>query len=165
MFPTEDKAREYLEGRRWKDGITCPCCESDRVTRQKDQRYLRCKYCRQIFTVRTGTMFERSKIPLSKWLYAMHVMAARRKDISTLRLSKELGITQKSAWFMLHRLRDDCKDDSPLLIAKLEVDNMQRKNKKALDEMADKALRPITLKAICGTPERLLKVGEVEIEC
>lgn len=121
-FPNEQAAREYLEGRRWGKDITCPHCKSERISRQKDERYLRCKDCRQIFTVRTGTIFERSKISLDKWLYAMYLLATARKGVSSMRLSKEIGITQKSAWFMLHRLREACKDDGKQLAGVVEID-------------------------------------------
>ena len=74
----------------------------------KDTPYHQCNDCRQKFTVRTGTVFERSHIPLDKWLYAMYILQTARKGVSSLQLSKELGITQKATWFMLHRLRIAC---------------------------------------------------------
>ena len=83
-------------------------CDSDRTSRLKTRQYHQCKDCRQKFTVRTGTVFERSHIPLDKWLYAMYILQTARKGVSSLQLSKELGITQKATWFMLHRLREAC---------------------------------------------------------
>ena len=74
----------------------------------KDSQYHQCNDCRQKFTVRTGTVFERSHIALDKWLYAMYILETARKGVSSLQLSKELGITQKATWFMLHRLREAC---------------------------------------------------------
>jgi transposase-like protein len=106
LFPDEPSAREYLEGRLWKDGVTCPECKSkERITTRKDG-YYRCNACKLDFTVRTGTIFERSHVPLHKWLYAMYLLVTARKSITSLQLSKELGITQKSAWFVRHRLRE-----------------------------------------------------------
>ena len=67
--------------------------------------------CKKDFTVRTGTIFERSHVPLHKWLYAIYLVVTARKGISSLQLSKELGVTQKTAWFMLQRIREACKDD------------------------------------------------------
>ena len=96
-FPDERSAIEYIESRRWADGVICPHCDSNRTTRQRDYRYHQCKDCRQKFTVRTGTVFERSHISLDKWLYAMYLLQTARKGISSLQLSKELGITQKSS--------------------------------------------------------------------
>jgi transposase-like protein len=109
MFPDEETARVYLESRLWPDGVKCPVCsaEKDRITTRKNG-YYRCNECQEDFTVRTGTIFERSHIPLHKWVYAMYLLVTARKGISSLQLSKEIGITQKSAWFMLHRLREAC---------------------------------------------------------
>ncbi len=108
MFPDEQTARTYLESRLWPDGVKCPVCSvgKDRITTRKNG-YYRCNECSEDFTVRTSTIFERSHIPLHKWLYAMYLLVTARKGISSLQLSKEIGITQKSAWFMLHRLRND----------------------------------------------------------
>ncbi len=72
--------------------------------------------------MRTGTIFERSHVPLHKWLYAMYLLVTARKGISSLQLSKEIGITQKSAWFVLHRLREACGDDLTILSGIVEVD-------------------------------------------
>ena len=105
LFPDEQSAREYLEGRLWPNGVTCPECKSvARITVRKDG-YYRCNACKLDFTVRTGTIFERSHVPLHKWLYAMYLLVTARKGISSMQLAKEIGITQKSAWFVLHRLR------------------------------------------------------------
>lgn len=108
MFPDEGTARQYLESRLWPNGTTCPECKSNgRITARK-QGYYRCNACKLDFTVRTGTIFERSHVPLHKWLYAMYLLVTARKGISSLQLGKEIGITQKSAWFVLHRLREAC---------------------------------------------------------
>ena len=107
-FPNERVAIRYIEGLRWANGVVCPHCDSQRTGRMKDSQYHQCKDCRQKFTVRTGTVFERSHIPLDKWLYAIYILQTARKGVSSLQLSKELGITQKSTWFMLHRLRIAC---------------------------------------------------------
>src|SRR6185437_4634602 len=112
QFPDETAARTYLEARRWKDSPTCPHCGNvDRVQVRKVVGYFRCLACKEDFTVRTGTIFERSHIPLDKWLYAMYLLSTARKGISSMQISKELGITQKSAWFMLQRIREACGND------------------------------------------------------
>lgn len=111
MFPDEATARTYLERRRWPNGPRCPVCGlGDRITPRKDASY-RCNQCKEDFTVRTGTVFERSHVPLHKWLYAMYLLVTARKGVSSLQLSKQIGITQKSAWFVLHRLREACGKD------------------------------------------------------
>src|ERR1019366_961088 len=112
QFPDETAARTYLETRRWKGSPTCPHCGNvERVQVRKVVGYFRCLACKQDFTVRTGTIFERSHIPLDKWLYAMYLISTARKGVSSMQISKELGITQKSAWFMLSRIREACGND------------------------------------------------------
>ena len=115
MFPDQHSAIVYLESRLWPNGVRCPSCKKgERITARKDGFY-RCNACQEDFTVRTGTIFERSHIPLHKWLYAMYILVTARKGISSLQLSKEIGITQKSAWFMLQRLREACGNNLTML--------------------------------------------------
>lgn len=111
MFPDEATAKEYLESRLWPSGVACPECRSgERITTRKGG-YYRCNACKLDFTVRTGTIFERSHVPLHKWVYAIHLLVTARKGISSMQLAKEIGVTQKSAWFMLQRLREACNDE------------------------------------------------------
>lgn len=113
-FPDEAAARAYLEARRWNGSPICPHCGSagkmHKQSRNGVEGYYRCPDCVTVFTVRTGTVFERSHVPLDKWLYALYLLVTSRKGISSLQLSKELGVTQKTAWFMLQRLREACGD-------------------------------------------------------
>src|SRR5689334_3021224 len=87
MFPDEETARLYLESRLWPNGVRCPVCNAgeDRITTRKAGFY-RCNECKEDFTVRTGTIFERSHIPLHKWIYAMYRLVTARKGISSLQL-------------------------------------------------------------------------------
>jgi len=119
LFPNQESARLYLESRLWPDGVRCPFCSSDRVTIRKGG-YYRCNACAEgeNFTVRTNTVLERSHIPLHKWVYAMYLLVTARKGISSMQLAKEIGVTQKSAWFMLSRLREACGSDD-------EIDKMR----------------------------------------
>ena len=123
-FPNERAAIEAIEAQRWENGVICPCCEGDKTTRMKGSNYHQCnnKECRKQFTVRSGTIFERSHIPLNKWLYAMYLLQTARKGISSMQLSKELGITQKSAWFLLHRLREAFDIEAVRLDGEVEID-------------------------------------------
>lgn len=122
MFPDAETARLYLESRLWPSGPICPVCASgERITTRKDG-YYRCNACEEDFTVRTGTIFERSHIPLHKWIYAMYLMVTARKSVSSLQLAKEIGITQKSAWFMMHRIREACGEDLTMLSGTIEID-------------------------------------------
>jgi transposase-like protein len=109
VFTDEAKATTFMEADRWPNGVSCPFCGSDNVTKMggKTQAGMfLCNDCRDKFTVRTGTVFERSHIPLHKWLLATHLMSASKKGISALQLSRMLGITYKSSWFMCHRIRE-----------------------------------------------------------
>jgi transposase-like protein len=122
MFPDQETARVYLESRLWPNGPRCPVCGlGERVTARKDGFY-RCNQCKEDFTVRTGTIFERSHVPLHKWICAMYLLVTARKGISSMQLAKEIGITQKSAWFVLHRLREACGSKLEKLQGIIEID-------------------------------------------
>jgi transposase-like protein len=112
-FIDEDKAREALEGIRWPDGPYCPHCgnaEQEKIAKANGHAHrpglYYCAACNGQFTVTVGTVMEDRKISLSKWLFAMHLMGASAKGISALQLSRLLGITYKSAWFLCHRIRE-----------------------------------------------------------
>lgn len=124
MFPDQESARGYLEGRRWPDGVDCPHCGGQKITARKGSRvgYYRCRDCKEEFTVRTGTIFERSHVKLHKWIYAMYILVTARKSVSSMQLAKEIGVTQKTAWFMLGRLREACGDDIGKLGGIIEID-------------------------------------------
>lgn len=122
LFPDQESARLYLESRLWPNGVKCPICASGKRTTARKGRYYRCNQCSEDFTVRTGTIFERSHVPLHKWLYAMYLLVTARKGISSIQLSKEIGITQKSAWFVLQRIREACGTDIAKLGGIVEVD-------------------------------------------
>src|ERR1700681_4030382 len=122
MFPDQDAARTYIEGRLWPNGPKCPVCGlGERITARAGG-YYRCNQCKEDFTVRTGTVFERSHVPLHKWVHAMYLLVTARKGISSMQLAKQLGITQKSAWFVLGRLREACGGDLTKLQGIVEID-------------------------------------------
>jgi transposase-like protein len=124
MFPSAESAREYFEAKRWPSGAICPACgEASRIGTRKGG-YYRCNACLSDFTVRTGTIFERSKVPLHKWLYAMYLLVTARKGISSLQLAKQIGVTQKTAWFVLQRLREACGNDPHELAGIVEIDEV-----------------------------------------
>jgi transposase-like protein len=120
IFHDADKAREHLESIMWPDGPTCPHCgEYENVTRLQGKSHraglIQCNSCLKNFTVTVGTVFERSKIGLNKWLFATYLLASSKKGISAHQIHRMLGITYKTAWFMMHRIREAMKDDgSPL---------------------------------------------------
>ena len=122
MIPDQETARTYLEARLWPNGAACPVCGlGERITARTGGFY-RCNQCKEDFTVRTGTVMERSHVPLHKWVYAMYLLVTARKGISSMQLAKEIGITQKSAWFVLSRLREACKGDMGKLQGIVEID-------------------------------------------
>ena len=124
-FPDQDSARNFLEEKRWpKSEIECPHCKSHKISKFGGKRlgYFRCQDCRKEFTVRTGTIFERSHIPLHKWIFGIYLVVTSRKGISSMQLAKEIGITQKSAWFMLQRIREACGGNDDFLDGIVEVD-------------------------------------------
>jgi transposase-like protein len=122
MVPDAETARVWFESRLWPNGPRCPVCGlGERITPRKGG-YYRCNQCKEDFTVRTGTIFERSHVPLHKWIYAMYLLITARKGISSMQLAKQIGITQKSAWFVLGRLREACGGDLAKLHGIVEID-------------------------------------------
>ena len=115
IFHDETKAREHLEALRWSDGIVCPYCGSTEAKplggKSMGAGWKHCPDCRKKFTVRVGTVFERSKVPLHKWLMATQLMASSKKGVSAHQLHRTLGVTYKTAWFMAHRIREAMRDD------------------------------------------------------
>ncbi len=117
QFTDEATAVAHLEGSRWPDGVAnCPHCGSVNVHKMggKTQAgYFQCNDCRDKFTCRTGTVMERSKIPVHKWLLAIHLISSAKNGMSAHELHRMLGITYKSAWFLHHRIREAMRDDKP----------------------------------------------------
>jgi len=118
IFRDEDRARAWLEARVWPQGRVCPHCgateERTRKLEGKSHRagLYQCNQCREQFTATVGTLFERSKIPLSKWLLAMYLLSASKKGMSAHQLHRMLGVSYKSTWFMMHRIREAMNDGS-----------------------------------------------------
>lgn len=123
IFPTIDSAVQYFEGIRWQGRPICAKCHDDgKITPQRKTGTYWCGKCRSYFTVFTNTPLERNKIDTRMWLFATYLVLTARRDISSHQLSRELGITQKSAWYMLHRVRKAYEDKSVLLSGLVEID-------------------------------------------
>ena len=107
-FPNEEAARKFFETRRWADEPVCGHCGSVAVTECKDHKPMayRCKDCRKHFSVRTGTVLAESRLPLLKWLLAIYMLTSARKGIPSTQMARELGVTQKTAWFLAQRIRE-----------------------------------------------------------
>lgn len=104
-FADEKKCKEYLENIRWDGKLECPHedCGHDKIFRCKD-RY-KCAKCKRLYSVKVGTIFENSNISLQRWFACIYLITAHKKGISSLQLSRDLSVTQKTSWFMLHRVR------------------------------------------------------------
>ena len=104
-FADADAALEFVAQLRWPDGVACPICESKEVSFLSTRRIWKCKGCKKQFSVKLGTILEDSPIGLDKWLPALWMLANCKNGISSYELARGLGVTQKTAWFMLHRIR------------------------------------------------------------
>lgn len=124
MVPSEEAAIEIVERRRWPDVVTCPHCGSEDTTPHPKNKRHRCNQpgCRKWFSVRTDSIFQNSQVPMRKWLFAIYLWQTARKGMSSVQLAKEIGVTQKTAWFMLHRLREACDIVPQQLDGTVEVD-------------------------------------------
>jgi transposase-like protein len=114
IFHDADKAREWLEARIWKNGRVCPHCgvvDASTLMQGKTTRpgLYQCNACREPFTVTVGTLYERSKIPLHKWLAATQLLMSSKKGMSALQIGRMLGISPKSSWFLMHRIRESLR--------------------------------------------------------
>lgn len=105
VFGDEQSCVDHLRDIRWKDGAYCPHCGSTKVYNFSDRRSHKCGDCRKRFSIRVGTIFEDSKLPLRKWFVAIFLITSHKKGIASTQLAKDIGVTQKTAWFVLHRLR------------------------------------------------------------
>ena len=115
-YKNEFAARRHLERVRWPDGPVCPHCGTvDRASRIKGGRkgLWFCNACRKQFSITVGTLFERSHVPLHKWLLAVHLLSSSKKGMSSHQLHRMLGVTYKTAWFMSHRIREAMRELNP----------------------------------------------------
>ena len=109
-FPDEQSCIDHLTEIRWRNGKFCPHCGgTEKVYTFKNNRTHKCGDCRLKFSIKVGTIFEDSKVPLRKWFMAIYLITAHKKGISSVQLGKDIGVTQKTAWFMNHRLREATK--------------------------------------------------------
>ena len=112
-FPDEEAARRFFETRRWGDEPVCGHCGSVNAVECKDHKPMpyRCRECRKHFSVRTGTVLAESRLPLQKWLLAIYMLTSARKGIPSTQMARELGVTQKTAWFLAQRIRETWLND------------------------------------------------------
>ena len=112
MFPTEESAREWFEARIWPKGRYCPVCGSTR-THEAGHNHMpyRCSDCRSYFSVKTGTVMHKSHIPFRKWVFAIYLHLTSLKGVSSMKLHRDIGVSQPAAWFMLQRIRKAWEND------------------------------------------------------
>ena len=125
MFPNEDAAIRWVENIRWPDGKRCcPRCSGENTRRVPCAKPMPfwCKDCRKYFSVKTGTVMEESRLPIRKWVYAVYMMTTNLKGVSSMKLHRDLGIPQNTAWFMGQRIREALIDDGAPLVGEVEVD-------------------------------------------
>ena len=104
-YGTDEACRDYLEHLRWPNGIECPKCGGKSISRIKTRKKLDCNACRHRFSVTTGTVFQDSHLPLPKWFAAVYLLCEAKKGMSALQLKRTLGVAQKTAWYLCHRIR------------------------------------------------------------
>ena len=123
-FPDEQTCVEHFRAIRWAHGAFCPYCGGTHIYDFSDGRTHKCGDCRQRFSIKVGTIFEDTKLPLRKWFIAIWLITSHKKGIASTQLAKDLGVTQKTAWFVLHRLREASKTGSfnRMLDGTVEVD-------------------------------------------
>src|SRR3990167_1776524 len=121
-FKDEKTCVKWFEHIRFRNGDYCPHCGHTKINRFSDGIRYRCAKCRKDFTIKTGTVFGESKIPLRKWFVAIYLLSTSKKGISSVQLASQVGVTQKTAWFMDHRIREAMKQGKGQLIGVVEAD-------------------------------------------
>ena len=175
IFQDAEAARAHLEAQRWPTGPHCPHCgnaHADRITKMEGKAHrpglYNCMECRQQFTVTVGTVFERSKIALNKWLLATFLLTSSKKGMSAHQLHRMLGVTYKTAWFMAHRIREAMKEDvstsGPIggEGKTVEADETYIGKRETPRVSAQRKGRPFTKKGKGGGAQKRIVVGLVE---
>jgi len=123
QFGTDEQCRIALEKLRWPDGVKCPRCESDKISRAYKRNQFECEPCGYHFSVTAGTIFHDSHLPLTKWFAAIYLLCESKKGMSALQLKRTLGVAYKTAWYLCHRIRAAVADaDTSPLVGTIEVD-------------------------------------------
>ena len=176
MFRDDELARRWIEQEYWPNGPFCPKCGSFNVQANIRHRTAthRCRDClsgstKTFFTLRTGTVMERTRLPYRLWAIAMYLFTTNLKGVSSMKLHRELGITQKSAWFMLHRLRKAAEASRGTLAGPVECDetyiggkraNMSNTKRKELVGMGRGAVGKA---AVAGAKDRAIKQVRAQV--
>ena len=162
LFPNEEAARKWFESIIWPDGPQCPHCGSLDARPRKNQKPMpyRCGSCRKDYSVKTDTLMRGSPLPLIKWVYAIYLDCASLKGVASMKLYREIGITQKTAWFMQQRIREAFAEQGPpvMMGGPVEVDetyvggkvrNMSNRQRKTITGRG-----PVNMTAVVGAKDR-----------
>ena len=141
MFPDDETAEQWFVENRWPDGLRCAHCEGDNVAEQGNhpQMPFHCRDCRKFFSVKTNSFMHSSKVGYQKWIIAVYLITSNLKGISSMKLHRDIGVTQKTAWHMLHRIREAWNIGSEVFEGEVEVDESyfggKESNKHAKDKL------------------------------
>lgn len=158
-FSSEKRCRDFITEQRWGKNVVCPFCNGRQIYRCKNgDNQFKCASCNKRFSCLVGTIFHKTKIPLQKWFMAIYLISSHKKGISSHQLSRDLNITQKTAWYMLHKVRMSfCQNDIPLLSGDVEIDEMYfggRDSNKHEMKKVQEAYRAVRKPPIFGMVQR-----------